>query len=96
LLFQRDKDTTGSAVKTVFGFGVAGVPDDLTHNIGNFHIAVAGDFTQNYHHAHSSGDLTGNVGEGVLFQHGIEDSVGYLVTKLVWMTFGDRLRSGQV
>jgi hypothetical protein len=66
------------------------------YDVRYFYIAIGSDLTQNDYQPHGHSDFAGDPAKGVLFHYGIEHGVGNLVTELVRMSFGNRLRGEKV
>ena len=96
LLLDGDDDAAALGVDPIIGAGVAsfgqGVADDLWHVNGGRCRDLAHDDDQSVGH----GGLTGHAAHGVVPKNCVQDSVGDLVTELIGVTFGHRLRGQQV
>lgn len=75
LLFNGDQDVTGLIVETLVGIIVSDFFDSTTNDLLVVKSGASGDFTENHNHTSLGGSLTSHLGEGVLSQAGIKDSV---------------------
>ena len=66
LLVDVGDNAAGISIEAVLGTGVADIPDHLTGNFGNIHIAGGGDLTHNVNHTGGAGGLTGYAGIRIL------------------------------
>ena len=96
LLVDVGDNAAGISIEAVLGTGVADVPDHLTGNLGNIHIAGGGDLTHNVNHTGGAGGLTGDTGLGVLGKNGIQNGIRDLVTDLIGMAFCYRFGCKQI
>jgi hypothetical protein len=95
LLLNGDEDVASLVVEALVGAVVANVLDGLTDNLLVVESSLCGDFTKDHDHAGLCGSLTSNLGEGVLSEAGIEDSVRDLVGNLVGVTLWKRWLEGR-
>ena len=83
-------NTTGLAVKAVFGAVIADGADDLAGGAGNVNIAVGGNLAHDVDKAGGAGGLARYTRTGILCQNGVKDSIGNLVADFVGMPLGNR------
>ena len=70
---------------------VANIGEDPAHKVGHFDIGLGGDLTKNEHETGSRGGFAGDSPLRVVREHGVENSVRYLVADFVRVAFADRL-----
>ena len=85
LLINVGDDAAGVAVKAVLGPVIADVPNDLTGDLGDVHIAAGGDLAHDVHKSGRGRGLAGHAAVGVLRQNGVQHGIGNLVADLVGM-----------
>ena len=85
LLLDGDEDVAGFVVETFGRIVVADVLDGIADNLLVVDTGLCGDLAEDHHHAGLGGCLTSDFGEGVIFQASVEDSIGDLVSDLVWV-----------
>jgi len=93
LLLNGDEQVAGLVVKALGGVIVTDVLDGVTDNLLVVELGLGGDLTEDHDHTGLGGSLASNLGEGVLPEAGIEDSVGNLISDLVGVALTDGLRS---
>jgi hypothetical protein len=78
---------TGLRVKAHGRIGVADLRNHSSHQLGNVHVSRSGDFTGN--NADTGGDqgFAGYATVRVIRQHGIENSIGNLISDFVRVAF---------
>jgi hypothetical protein len=91
LLLNGDEQVAGLVVKALGGVIVSDVLDGVTDNLLVVELGLGGDLTEDHDHTGLGGSLASNLGEGVLPEAGIEDSVGNLISDLVGVTLTDGL-----
>ena len=85
----------GVAVEALFAAVVADLLDHLADQFVKVDEGVGGDLAQQHHEAGLGGHFAGHPAHRILFETGIQDGIGDLVTQLVGMAFGDRLGGEQ-
>lgn len=80
LLFNGDQDVTGLIVEALVGIIVSDFFDSPTNDLLVVKSGASGDFTENHNHTGLGGSLTSHLGEGILSQAGIKNSVRDLIT----------------
>ena len=91
LLLNGDEQVAGLVVETLGGVIVTDVLDSLTDNLLVVELGLGGNLTEDHDHTGLGGSLASDLGEGVLSQAGIEDSIGDLISDLVGVTLTDGL-----
>jgi hypothetical protein len=91
LLLNGDEQVAGLVVKALGGVIVTDVLDGVTDNLLVVELGLGGDLTEDHDHTGLGGSLASNLGEGVLPEAGIEDSVGNLISDLVGVALTDGL-----
>ena len=79
LLLNGNEDVAGLVVEALVGRVVANVLDGIADNLLVVKVGLGGDLAEDHDHTGLGGGLTGNLGEGVLPQAGIEDGVRDLI-----------------
>jgi len=90
LLFEGDEDVAGLVVKSLGGVVVSDVSDRVADHLLVVDNRLRGDLSAHEDHASLCDRFAGDFGVGILFEVGIEDGIGYLITDFVRMTFSDR------
>lgn len=91
LLLNGDEQVQGLVVKALGGVIVANILDGITDDLLVVNLGLGSDLTKDHDHAGLGGSLASNLGEGVLSQAGVEDSIGNLIGNLVGVTLADGL-----
>jgi hypothetical protein len=91
LLLNGDEQVAGLVVKTLGGVIIADVLDGITDDLLVVELGLGGDLTEDHDHTSLGGSLASNLGEGILPEAGIEDSVGNLISDLVGVALTDGL-----
>ncbi len=86
LLLDGDENVAGLVVEALIGGVVANVLDGTTDDLLVVEVGLCGDLTEDHDHAGLGGSLTGDLGEGILPQASIKDSIGDLIAEegLAW------------
>ncbi len=92
LLVYGGQHGAGVSVEASLRGVVADVQQGAASDLGDIHVAVAGDLAGHQDHAGSSQGFTGHAGHGVLRQKGVQNAVRDLVADLVGMSLGDGFR----
>lgn len=79
LLLNGNKDVAGLVVEALIGRVVADFLDGVADDFLVVEVGLGGDLAKDHDHARLGGRLTGDLGERVFFEAGIEDGVGDLV-----------------
>lgn len=79
LLLNGNEDIAGLVVEALLGVVVTNVLDGISDDLLVVEVGLGGDLTEDHDHTGLGGSLTGYLGEGVLFEASIEDSIGYLI-----------------
>lgn len=93
LLFDGDNDVAGLVVKTLFLGIIADVLQGSADDLIVVELSLGGDFTEDHDHASLGAGFASNLGQRVLGQASIENSIRDLISELVGVAFVDRLRS---
>ncbi len=91
LLLNGDEDVAGLVVESLGGVVVSDVLDGTTDNLLIIELGLGGNLTEDHDHTGLGGSLASNLGERVLSQAGVEDSIGDLISDLVWVSLTNRL-----
>ena len=91
LLLNGDEQVAGLVIEALGGVVVANVLDSITNDLLVVNVGAGGDLAEDHDHAGLGGSLTGDLGEGVLLEAGIEDGIRDLISDLVGVTLTDRL-----
>lgn len=91
LLLNGDEQVTGLVVKTLGRVIIADVLDGVTDDLLVVELGLGGDLTEDHDHTGLGGSLASNLGEGILPEASIEDSVGNLISDLVGVALTDGL-----
>jgi hypothetical protein len=91
LLLNGDQEVEGLVVEALGRVIIANVLDGITDNLLVVDVGLCGDLAKDHDHACLGRGLTGNLGQRVLGQTGVQDGVGDLVSDLVGVTLTDRL-----
>jgi hypothetical protein len=75
LLLNGNEDVASLVVETLVGAVVTNVLDGLTDDLLVVEASLGGDLTEDHDHTGLGGSLASNLGEGILLQAGIEDSI---------------------
>lgn len=89
LLLNGNEDVAGVVVEALGRGVVADILDGVTNDGLVVKVGLGGDLAEDHDHASLGGRLASNLGEGVLSQAGIEDSVRDLIADLVGVTLTD-------
>jgi hypothetical protein len=92
LLLDGDEDVAGLVVEALGGIIVTNVLDGATDNLLVVELGLGGNLTEDHDHTGLGCGLASNLGERILGQAGIEDSIRDLISDLVWVTLTDGLR----
>lgn len=92
MLLDGDEQVERLVVKALGGVIVADAFDSVTDDLLVVELGLGGDFTKYHNHASLGCGFASNLGEGILSEAGIENSVRDLVSNLVGVTFTDRFR----
>ena len=79
---------TGLAVEAALGVVVADVRHHLAYQAFKVNISLGAHLARHQHHAGFHEGLAGHTGLRVLFQHGIQNRIGYLVGHFVRVALG--------
>ena len=85
----------GIAIEALLAAVVADLLDHSADEFVKVDEGVGGDLAEQHHKAGLGGNFAGHPAHRILFETGIQDGIGDLVTKLVRMAFGYRLRGEQ-
>lgn len=91
LLLNGDQQVESLVVKALGGVIVANVLDSVTDDLLVVELGLGGDLTEDHDHTGLGGSLASDLGQRVLSQAGIEDSIGDLISDLVRVTLTDGL-----
>lgn len=91
LLLNGDEQVAGLVVETLGRVIIADALDSLTDDLLVVELGLGGNLTENHDHTGLGGSLASNLGEGILSQAGIKDSIGDLISDLVGVTLADGL-----
>lgn len=91
LLLNGDEQVAGLIVETLGRVIIADALDSLTDDLLVVELGLGGNLTEDHDHTGLGGSLASNLGEGILSQAGIEDSIGDLISDLVGVTLADGL-----
>ncbi len=91
LLLDGDEKVASLVVETLGRVIVADILDGVADNLLVVDLCLGGDLAEDHDHTGLGGGLTGNLGEGILSQAGIEDGIGDLISDLVGVALTDRL-----
>jgi len=91
LLLNGDEQVAGLVVKTLGRVIIADVLDGVTDDLLVVELGLGGDLTEDHDHTGLGGSLASNLGEGILPEASIEDSVGNLISDLVGVALTDGL-----
>lgn len=75
LLLNGNQDVTGFVIEALVGIIISDFLDSTTDNLLVVKSGAGGNFAKDHHHASLGSSLAGDLGEGVLSQAGIKDSV---------------------
>ena len=91
LLLNGAKHVASLVVEALVGRVVTNVLDGIADDLLVVDLGLGGDLTEDHDHAGLGRGLASDLGEGVLLQAGIEDSVRDLVSDLVGVALADGL-----
>lgn len=95
LLLNGNQQVKGLVVEALGGVIVTNVLDGGTDDLLVVEVGLGGDLAKDHDHAGLGGSLTGDLGQRVLGQAGIEDGIGDLISDLVGVTLTDGLGGEQ-
>jgi hypothetical protein len=90
LFFNGNQDVAGLVVEALGGIIVSDILDGPTDNLLVVQTGFGGDLTENHNHTGLGGSLTSNLGQRVLGQACVENSIGDLISDLVWVSLSYR------
>ena len=91
LLLDGDEEVEGLVVEALGRVVVADIPDGVTDYLLVVELGAGGNLTEDHDHTGLGRSLTGDLGEGVIAQAGIENGIGDLIGNLVGVTLTDGL-----
>lgn len=91
LLLDGNQNVASLVVKALGGVVVSNVLDGISDDFLVVEAGLGGDLTEDHNHPGLGGSLASNLGQRVLSQAGIENSIGNLISNLVWVSFSYRL-----
>lgn len=91
LLLNGNKQVEGLVVETLLRVVIANISDGVADNLLVVELGLGGDFAKDHDHTSLGGGLASDLGQGILGQAGIENSIRDLVSDLVGVTLTDRL-----
>jgi hypothetical protein len=91
LLLNGNEEVKCLVVETLGRVIVADVLDGISDNLLVVQLGLGGDLTKYHDHTGLGSSLASNLGEGILSQAGIKNSIGHLVGDLVRVTLAYRL-----
>jgi hypothetical protein len=89
LLLNGNEDVAGLVVEALVGAVVANVLDRIADNFLVVEVCLGGDLAEDHDHTGLGGRLTGDLGERVLPEAGIEDGVRDLIAATQSAMFGE-------
>lgn len=89
LLLDGDEQVESLVVEALGRVVVADVLDSVADNLLVVDLGLGGDLTEDHDHTGLGGGLAGDLGEGVLGQAGIKDSIRDLISDLVGVALTD-------
>src|SRR5690606_4883145 len=89
LLVVADHDRAALVVDTEVSIVVTDALDGFARNVDIVDVRIRRDFAGQYNEAGIAQGFGRYAGTGILFEDGIQDGVGDLISDLVRMTFGD-------
>ncbi len=96
LLVVGDQHRATLVVDAVFGVVVADPLDGVARDLNIIDVGVRGDFARQHHQAGVAQGFGSDAGARILFQDGVEDGVGNLVSDLVGVAFRNGFGSKKV
>jgi hypothetical protein len=91
LLLNSNKNVASLVVETLSRIIVTDVLDGTANDLLVVELGLGGDLSEDHYHTSLCGSLASNLGERVLSQTGVKNSIGDLIGDLVWVTLTDRL-----
>ena len=92
LLLNSNEEVKSLVVETLRGVVIANVLDGIADNFLVVDLGFGRDLTKDHDHAGLSRRLASDLGERVLSQAGVEDSIRDLIGNLIGVPLTDRLR----
>ena len=89
LLVNGNHHSAGLIIKAIFGISVTNIAHYFPHYSRNINITSGSNLSHDYHQTGGSGYFTGYSAIRVLSQNGVQNSIGYLVTKFIRVPFGN-------
>jgi hypothetical protein len=89
LLLNGNEYVAGLVVEALVGRVVANVLDGVADDLLVVEVCLCGNLAEDHNHTGLGGRLTGDLGQRVLLEAGIEDSVGDLIAAIQSAMFGE-------
>lgn len=84
LLLDGDHNVASLVVKALGGVIVSNLLNGVADDLLIIKVSLGGDLAKHHDHAGFGGGFAGDLREGILGQAGVEDSVGHLISDLVY------------
>lgn len=91
LLLDGNKNVASLVVEALCRVIVSNVLDRTSDNLLVVELGLGSDLAENHHHTSLGCSLASDLGERVISKAGIENSIGDLISDLVWVTFANGL-----
>lgn len=91
LLLNGNQEVQSLVVKPLGGVVVTDILDSITNDLLVVELGLGSDLTKDHNHTGLGGSLTSDLGQRILGQASIEDSIGDLISDLVGVAFTNGL-----
>ncbi|RYR31617.1 hypothetical protein Ahy_B01g056449 [Arachis hypogaea] len=91
LLLNVDKNLAVVSIKTNIVGNESNVPAGVADNLLVVYIGLSCNLSKDHDHVGLGAGFTGNLAVWVLLEAGVKDSIGDLITELVWVSLVHRL-----